>query len=65
MMDELKRKIEEAISEECRDKDRYMDMADEARECGYDFAAGILEDIAEEEGTHKTLLKQILGENAP
>lgn len=59
MIDELKRKIEEAISEECRDKEKYLNMAEEARECGCDQVAGMLEDIAEEEGTHKKILKSI------
>lgn len=65
MMDELKRKIEEAISEERRDKEKYLNMAEEARECSCDRIAGMLDDIAEEEDSHKTLLKQILREYAP
>lgn len=60
MTEALKQEIMASISEEEHDMEKYRRMAEEAKECGYDCIAGVLWDIAKEEGTHKKHLSEIV-----
>lgn len=57
-----KDRLHEHMSEEHRDHDEYMKLAEEAEEEGCCHEAGVLRDIAHEESIHKRLLTEMLAE---
>lgn len=60
MTETLKQEIMTSISEEEHDAEKYRRMAEEAKKCGHNHVAGVLEDIACEECIHKKYLSEII-----
>ena len=60
MTETLKQEIVSCISDEEHDTEKYKRMAEEAETCGCDRMAGVLRDIAKEEGSHKKLLSEMI-----
>lgn len=59
-MIEIKRLIEESITDEEKDIEKYSEMSSLAESLGMNHIAGVLYDIKHDEKTHKELLKTIV-----
>ena len=63
MMDEMVKKLQEAIEDESADVEKYTEMAETAAAAYPETAyAAVLRDIAREEGVHKRHLEEILSD---
>lgn len=62
MSDEFIKKVNDSISDENHDIEKYHQMSEEAKKCGCDCIAGVLADIAHDETTHRCLLEEMLKE---